>query len=164
VYNVCQLAAVEYCHWRTQRSGGRWTFRLPTDREWERAAKGGDGRPFVWGDDLIVWNFCRSLRGSGQLGSVGAFPFDASVFGVRDMEGSVREYTSDRPQRGFRFVSVRGGSWATLDKFRFRLANRDGVLPDAPRVDNGFRVVAEPFKPSSSHASESGPGRSPSEE
>ncbi len=144
---VSYLACVEYAEWRTRREGGRWRYRLPTDVEWEKAARGADRRPFVWGD-YLVWSFCLSLPGNRveQPKSVGSHPLDESVYGVRDLNGSVSEPTSGRPVARFRFVSYRGGSWRFVDEDYYHLASRNGFPPQVCRRELGLRLVAEPVR------------------
>jgi formylglycine-generating enzyme required for sulfatase activity len=149
VLHVTQLAALEYAAWRTRRArerGKSWRFRLPDDHEWEKAARGVDRRPFVWGDHF-VWSFCWSLPVSDKPGGVpapvGISPLDESVYGVRDLAGSVDEWTASYKETDSRFVSQRGGSWYTVDDYNFRVANRNGRFPHMSSRRNGIRLVVD---------------------
>jgi eukaryotic-like serine/threonine-protein kinase len=87
--------AVAYCGWRTKRDGT--PIRLPNEVEWEKAARGTDGRVFPWGDHFDP-TFC--LMGNSrpfmpQPEPIGTFPLDASPYGVHDMAGGVREWIGD---------------------------------------------------------------------
>ena len=59
---ISYLAAVEYARWRTDTDGKGWRYRLPDDDQWEKAARGADGRVFVWGD-YMVWSFSWNKHG-----------------------------------------------------------------------------------------------------
>jgi serine/threonine-protein kinase len=87
--------AVAYCQWRSVRVG--YTVRLPTEFEWEKAARGADGRWFPWGDRFDA-TFCKmreSRPGLGQPEPVGAFATDCSPYGVLDLAGAIREWVAD---------------------------------------------------------------------
>jgi formylglycine-generating enzyme required for sulfatase activity len=77
------------------------------------------------------------------LAEVGVSPADESVFGVRDLSGSVSEYTTGTPTDRPTIVSFRGGNWITIDGFFHRLATRNGRSRTTGGRELGFRLVAE---------------------
>ncbi|MCB9466620.1 MAG: SUMF1/EgtB/PvdO family nonheme iron enzyme, partial [Candidatus Eisenbacteria bacterium] len=147
VVNVTLLGALEFAHWLTERCQGRWNFRIPTDVEWEKAARGVDRRTYVWGD-YLMWPYCYNPR--GHLGTsypvgTGLIPYDESVYGIRDMEGSADEWTVTRTVAGLPYRSRRGGDWNTTDDYRFKLETRVGTFPERTSSANslGFRLVTD---------------------
>ncbi|APR82960.1 Putative serine/threonine-protein kinase pknH [Minicystis rosea] len=87
--------AVAYCRWRSEQDGHQ--LRLPTELEWEKAARGVDGRAHPWGDHFDP-TFClmqASRHHVPQAEPVGTFPTDRSPYGVHDMAGSMREWMGD---------------------------------------------------------------------
>jgi len=122
VVSLCWQDALAYAQWLARVTGERW--RLPTEAEWEKAARGIDGRIYPWGDN---WDEARAnTRNSGPKGTtpVGHYPNGASSYGVQDMAGNVWEWTSTA-YRDYPYCAtdgredlsdkadkvLRGGSW-----------------------------------------------------
>ena len=106
-------AASEYAAWLARRDGQAW--RLPGELEWEKAARGVDGRDFPWGRHLDP-TFCNmrdSQPAGAHIAPVDDFPADESPYGVRGMAGNVRDWCLERflPD-GPRVVD---GRWIPLD-------------------------------------------------
>jgi serine/threonine-protein kinase len=99
--------AMAYCRWRSAREGA--TVRLPAEAEWEKAARGPDGRFYPWGDrfDPTFCHMRESRPFAQQPEPVGTFPTDESPYGVRDMAGGAREWMGDI--HGSRTASELGG-------------------------------------------------------
>lgn len=131
--------AEAYCAWRSARDGAR--YRLPTDIEWEVAARGVDGRLYPWGDgfDPMLCNMAESTEGRPMPRAVGAYPHDRSPFGVHDLAGSVIEWTAttrgdQRVQRGGACTSPAAWCRATARRLQRSSWNT---------FQFGFRVVRE---------------------
>ena len=149
--------ALAYCAWLATRLGV--AVRLPTEAEWERAARGNlDGRRYPWGDDIDPSraNFLpdpglKRYRGTRPVGS-----YAPNAFGLYDMTGNVWEWVADwyapdayrmgprqnprGPEEGTLRI-VRGGSWVTHDVSQLRCAHRHKVPADTYAYSIGFRVA-----------------------
>lgn len=128
-----------YAAWASARAGV--TLRLPTEIEWEKAARGVDGRPFPWGAefDPTFAHMRRSRPGPARPAKVGSYPADVSVYGCTDMAGCVREWTASAFDADL--LVVRGGSWQD-DEDDLRLASRAGFEPGLRHENVGFRLVS----------------------
>ncbi len=117
-------------------------FTLPTAAEWERMGAGGQARAYPFGDELD-WSYLkggRSRRTNAVSEPVGLFPDDESVFGVRDLAGSLSEWTASWNEKATTF-EVRGGCWALTDPAAFRIAMRRAERPAAALPTVGVRLV-----------------------
>ena len=167
VVYVTSFEAVKFCEWLSQKDGR--TYRLPTEAEWEFAARGTDGRKYPWGNEVggraranfadastaFAWRDPQINDGYPVTSPVGAFPRGASFFAIEDMAGNVWEWCLDfvypyagsvkqnprGPASGLNRL-YRGGSW----KSRFtnlRATARGSNAPNYSCNDLGFRVVCE---------------------
>jgi serine/threonine-protein kinase len=147
VFAVTWHSAVAYARWRSEREGRE--YALPPEDAWEKAARGVDGRCFPWGD-RFDWTFAKgglSRPERPQPEPVGSFAADESPYGVRDMAGTIREWTaSDFDERAGTRV-LRGGSWNLVVERHFRAATRLGYLPGGRSSTFGFRLfTTEPAR------------------
>ena len=95
VINASWNDAVAFCNWLSEKTGK--TIKLPTEAQWEKAARGTDQRKYAWGNEepgsnSNLGNFGMNV---GKTSPVGSFPLGVSPYGLHDMNGNVREYCSD---------------------------------------------------------------------
>jgi formylglycine-generating enzyme required for sulfatase activity len=151
--------AVKYCEWLTDKLKDRgWRICLPTEAQWEKAARGVEGRIYPWGDEIDPDKANYRDTGMGGTSPVGCFPKDTSPYGVSDMAGNVLEWCQDwydsdyykkhpskdptGPNKGSGRV-IRGGAWGGVAG-DCRAAYRHGYGPALRDQLLGFRLVLLP--------------------
>lgn len=167
VINVSWYEALAFCRWLTEKMG-KWTngqvsglqVRLPTEAEWEKAARGTDGRLFPWGNQAGPNRANYRDTGIGATSAVGCFPDGASPYGVLDLSGNVWEWcqtvwlgnyegyernavqsTGASGSRVLRGGAFRSNEWAV------RCASRGRSVPLNWSDIWGFRIVVAPGLP-----------------
>lgn len=126
-----------FCAWKGKKMGHR--YRLPTEEEWEKTARGTDGRMFPWGDK---WDpdYLNSGQRFGTTTPVSRFPQGRSPYGVYDMAGNVFEWTATPWDSGM--YILKGCSWDDLPG-TCRAAMRHGRPPQSKHILIGFRCASE---------------------
>ena len=138
VVGVSWYEAEAFCRWLSEATGQ--PYRLPTETEWERLARGQDGRIYPWGNE---WQegLCNTYEsGIGQPNTVGIFSGGVSPAGAYDCAGNVWEWCADWYDEKEIIWVLRGGSWRN-DRRYARVSSRSYEYPDSFDDDYGFRVV-----------------------
>jgi formylglycine-generating enzyme required for sulfatase activity len=172
VVEVSWFEAVAFCEWLTGRLREKgclkegWAARLPSEAEWEKAARGTEGRIYPWGPEFDPERANTHESGIGGVSTVGCFPNGASVYGCEEMSGNVLEWTrslwgEDSPLFSYpyepldgrenlkapaRVVRIlRGGLYCWASRFaQCAVRLRPGPYFRLGKVAVGFRVLLSP--------------------
>jgi len=166
IVRVSWYESVAYCHWLTEvlREHGKlaegWLIRLPTEAEWEKAARGTDGRVYPWGNEFDPNKANGKETDIRSTSAVGFFPKGKSPYGCHEMAGNVWEWCATQSGKSYPYKienewteaylegeirrNARGGAWGdgTDD---LRCAYRDNDYPDYGISNRGFRCFSVPI-------------------
>ena len=152
--------AVAYCAWLSASTGR--ACRLPTEAEWEKAARGGaEGKRYPWGDrlDRNMANFLTDPSLKAIQGTTSCRTYPPNAYGLFDTIGNVWEWVQDWYDQDYYRTSplrnplgpahgqlrvIRGGSWLVADMRMLSCSHRHKVPPDTYSYGIGFRVACAP--------------------
>ena len=154
---VSWYEAVAYCRWLSEIVG--YEVSLPSEAQWDRAARHTDGRTYPWGSEEVAATRCNmGETGIGHTSTVGLFPEGNAACGALDMAGNVWEWWRTKWRGDYenyerKAADVLGGEDARLlrggafyvDRDSVRCAARGRYVPHSRVRSVGFRVVTSPF-------------------
>jgi toxoflavin biosynthesis protein ToxD len=160
VVTVSWYDSVAYVTWLAANTGQPW--RLPTEAEWEKTARGTDGRIYPWGNVFDARRANTSEGSRGEITPVGTYPTGSSPYGAQDMAGNVWEWTSSL-WKPYPYSTADGREAAKSDESRVlrggcwfngasgvRAACRNRNLPLNFNPGSGFRLVLAALSPDAS--------------
>jgi formylglycine-generating enzyme required for sulfatase activity len=141
VMGVNWYEAVAYANWLSQKTGK--VYRLPSEEEWEFAARAGTTTNYFWGDDIGVNNAaCWNCGTSWDEKAAPVGSFKPNNFGLFDMHGNAWEWTQGCSDAACNFRVLRGGSWNNFPH-SLRSITREFQAPISRLVSGGFRLVRD---------------------
>ncbi len=138
---VSHKDAQAYARWLSEKTGQKW--QLPTEKQWEKAARGEKGLIFPWGNTFDKTKLNSNDGGAFDTMPVGSFPQGASPYGMLDGAGQVFEWTATATKPKLRYL-VKGGSWDDKGCGVCRSAARHARPVDLKHILIGFRLVLIP--------------------
>ena len=145
---VSWFDAQAYCHWAERE--------LPTEAQWEKSARGTDGRIYPWGNEAPNSNLLNLINNINSASAVGSYPLGTSPYGALDMAGNVMEWVADWYVENYYSESpaknpqgpitgeirvLRGGSSYGEFGTYLRSSDRGGTKPDTVEANRGFRCA-----------------------
>ena len=145
VVAVSYSDAEAYAAWLSEQTGS--TYRLPTEEEWEKAARAGADIIYPWGDENPTDGKRANYKGNGKFtktSPVGSFENGNNAWGLVDMSGNVAEWTSSSHgiEGETNLRTVKGGSWMG-GPTELRISNYRNINSKNGYADVGFRLVKE---------------------
>ncbi len=152
VINIPLAQAEAYARWLSARTGQAW--RLPTEAEWEYAARAGGDKDYGSSDDIVGRAHCEGCSEWGNKSTRKVASYAANAYGIHDLSGNVWEWTaschtetyavpqSDKAGESCGQYVLRGGSWSDLPT-ALRVSNRTAAAVGDSNNRIGFRLVRE---------------------
>ena len=144
---VSWFEAIAFCRWLSAQLG--FAVTLPTEQQWERAARGAEGLQYPWGNEFRQ-GFVNCAGSIGRTSAPGIYPQGASPEGVMDLVGNVWEWCLNEywaPENcqlsGDKRRVLRGDSWSDHRGYYVRSSTRNNPIPGIRRSNVGFRVLCE---------------------
>jgi hypothetical protein len=156
VVNINWQQAHDYAQWLNTKvpTKAGLVYRLPTEAEWEYAARGNLDARYPWGNETPAGRANYDESRKNKTVAVGSY--DANPFGLHDMAGNVSEWVEGKYERGSSSRVLRGGSWGDYARL-LRAADRFDYLADFGNSGFGFRVCrGSPIKPQTTGALDAG--------
>lgn len=145
VEQVDWYEALAFCRWLSFKTG--LTISLPTEQQWEKAARGTEGHEYPWGNEFKL-EYCNAEISLGETSAVGIYPQGQAPSGAMDMAGNVMEWCLNKydpsnmtePDLSRNWRVWRGGSWGGITEDQ-RCATRERFSPTFRLNSLGFRIV-----------------------
>jgi formylglycine-generating enzyme required for sulfatase activity len=160
VVDITWPSTEQFCQWLSRKTSKN--IHLPTEAQWEKAARGTDQRRYPWGNSPPDCSKANHNNCYNQTRPVGSHPAGVSPYGIHDMAGNVAEMCLDQYYQAFysncpyqnpqntpgstnQYTTyvIRGGSWSGDDDVGYRAADRGQISPGRRRNSMGFRLVME---------------------
>jgi formylglycine-generating enzyme required for sulfatase activity len=138
VVGISWYDANDYCVWLSDTTGK--AYRLPTEAEWEKAARGTNGRTYPWGDEEPNRELANFSSPYGKPSAVDSYDAGVNDYGTANMAGNVAEWCGELDRE----IVVRGGSWRDVAIFLKCASRRTNYSRETRKDDIGFRVVLVP--------------------
>jgi serine/threonine-protein kinase len=141
ISSISWFDAMAFCQWESARQGRIMT--LPTEEEWEKAARGADGRVYPFGNifETAHGNFFGTFEAGMRPSRTDEIPTDESPYGIRGMGGNIRDWClNDAGSEQVDWRAMRGGAFGSTD-YNSCTGSMWGTTPDFVHMFNGFRMA-----------------------
>jgi len=140
VTGISWYEAQAYCTWLSEKTSH--LYRLPSEKEWEKSARGIDGRIFPWGTSILDFTKANYNNNLGRIREISSYPESLSPYGIYNMSGNVWEWCSDNWEVSDNYRIRRGGGWYS-NSSHLLTYYRSYYQPYLRTIDEGFRALRE---------------------